>query len=204
MMKFFPNIPRSSAGLAPLCLVAAVASAAPAQALTWNFSAVIDGIDETVSGSFETDGTTPVLNQIYTITSITGSQAGVAITGMYDEPDSNTFQWLGSPSAIVTNLEGIYYSLENSKIWNLFNNDGAEYDAITDALAMVAGTYYGVSSSSLSPFIPAGVPGPLPLFGAGAAFGWSRRLRRRMAGEGLFSARDVEDCACPTSRSKSL
>ena len=25
------------------------------------------------------------------------------------------------------------------------------------------------------------VPGPLPLFGVGAAFGWSRRLRKRMA-----------------------
>jgi len=29
-------------------------------------------------------------------------------------------------------------------------------------------------------FTPASVPGPLPLFGAGAAFGWSRRLRRRI------------------------
>jgi hypothetical protein len=27
----------------------------------------------------------------------------------------------------------------------------------------------------------AAVPGPLPLLGAGAAFGWSRRLRRRIA-----------------------
>jgi len=27
----------------------------------------------------------------------------------------------------------------------------------------------------------AGVPGPLPLLGAGAAFGWSRRLRKRLA-----------------------
>ena len=26
----------------------------------------------------------------------------------------------------------------------------------------------------------ASVPGPLPLFGAGAAFGWSRKLRRRI------------------------
>jgi hypothetical protein len=27
----------------------------------------------------------------------------------------------------------------------------------------------------------AAVPGPLPLFGAGVAFGWSRRLRKRIA-----------------------
>lgn len=41
------------------------------------------------------------------------------------------------------------------------------------------------SSNSLiftpaSPASPASVPGPLPVFGAGAAFGWSRRLRRRI------------------------
>ena len=32
-----------------------------------------------------------------------------------------------------------------------------------------------------APTPPAGVPGPLPLFGAGAAYGWSRRLRRRLS-----------------------
>jgi hypothetical protein len=31
-----------------------------------------------------------------------------------------------------------------------------------------------------TPLSPASVPGPLPLLGAGAAFGWSRRLRRRI------------------------
>jgi len=30
------------------------------------------------------------------------------------------------------------------------------------------------------PCVPAQVPGPLPLLGAGAAFGWSRRLRKRI------------------------
>ncbi len=29
---------------------------------------------------------------------------------------------------------------------------------------------------------PVAAPGPLPLFGAAAAFGWSRRLRRRLVG----------------------
>lgn len=33
------------------------------------------------------------------------------------------------------------------------------------------------------------VPGPLPLLGAGAAFGWSRRLRRRIASPSLPSTR---------------
>jgi MYXO-CTERM domain-containing protein len=31
------------------------------------------------------------------------------------------------------------------------------------------------------PTPPSEVPGPLPLFGAGAAFGWSRRMRRRIS-----------------------
>jgi hypothetical protein len=36
------------------------------------------------------------------------------------------------------------------------------------------------NSLSFTPASPASVPGPLPLFGAGAAFGWSRRMRRRI------------------------
>ncbi|MCX5957889.1 MAG: hypothetical protein NTW51_16200 [Cyanobacteria bacterium] len=40
----------------------------------------------------------------------------------------------------------------------------------------IAGTSILVGAGSAP---PASVPGPLPLFGATAAFGWSRRLRRR-------------------------
>jgi hypothetical protein len=38
------------------------------------------------------------------------------------------------------------------------------------------------TSESINLFIgpPAEVPGPLPLFGAAAAYGWSRRIRRRI------------------------
>ena len=42
----------------------------------------------------------------------------------------------------------------------------------------VAGTL-GSWSLNLQGSSPASVPGPLPLLGAGAAFGWSRRLRKR-------------------------
>ncbi|MCP9900349.1 hypothetical protein KBZ09_06855 [Cyanobium sp. Cruz CV11-17] len=53
---------------------------------------------------------------------------------------------------------------------NTFSSNDKKYFSISD------------SSSSLvfTPASPASVPGPLPLFGAGAAFGWSRRLRRRI------------------------
>jgi MYXO-CTERM domain-containing protein len=38
------------------------------------------------------------------------------------------------------------------------------------------------TSESINVYIgPTATPGPLPLFGAGAAFGWSRRLRKRIA-----------------------
>ncbi len=39
------------------------------------------------------------------------------------------------------------------------------------------------TSESINVYIgpPDPVPGPLPLLGAGAAYGWSRRLRRRIA-----------------------
>jgi hypothetical protein len=36
-------------------------------------------------------------------------------------------------------------------------------------------------SAPSAPTPPASVPAPLPLFGASAAYGWSRRLRRRLS-----------------------
>jgi hypothetical protein len=183
VLKSFPNRRRTSAGLATLCLaagVAAVATAAPAQALTWNFSATLDGINQTVSGTFETAGTTPIIGQVYTITSISGSVNGEAITGLIDSAGSNTFQWNGSPSSLVSDYIGINFSTLSEIFINLYlNSEGSGgYEAVD-----VWGTNSNggvISSSSLSPVIPAGVPGPLPLFGAVAAFGWSRRLRRRV------------------------
>lgn len=41
---------------------------------------------------------------------------------------------------------------------------------------------YGPGIATISNFsAPAPVPGPLSLFGAAAAFGWSRKLRKRLA-----------------------
>jgi subtilisin-like proprotein convertase family protein len=49
---------------------------------------------------------------------------------------------------------------------------------ISDVEIFDAGTL-GSWSLNLQGSSPASVPGPLPLLGAGAAFGWSRRLRQR-------------------------
>jgi hypothetical protein len=53
--------------------------------------------------------------------------------------------------------------------WTLQPADGTDPYTANDTINLIAG------SSS------AAVPGPLPLLGAGAAFGWSRRLRKRIA-----------------------
>ena len=57
----------------------------------------------------------------------------------------------------------------------------------TDTMAFVAGVTFdsmgmvSVTQTPITQFVdPASVPGPLPLFGVGAALAWSRRLRRRI------------------------
>lgn len=55
--------------------------------------------------------------------------------------------------------------------------------SVADLSAVGASEYrsYGKSTAWTFAVAAAPVPGPLPLFGAAAAFGWSRRLRRRSA-----------------------
>jgi len=53
--------------------------------------------------------------------------------------------------------------------WTLQPADGSDPYTANDTINLIAGPP------------SAAVPGPLPLLGAGAAFGWSRRLRKRIA-----------------------
>jgi hypothetical protein len=52
---------------------------------------------------------------------------------------------------------------------------------LTTGLSVPSSVNYTFAVSAQAPS-PSAVPGPLPLFGAAAAFGWSRRLRSRVAG----------------------
>lgn len=69
-----------------------------------------------------------------------------------------------------------------------FTNNHDSFINSDPTLTVIAGTFdyssTALTSSSLklltSPAPPAPVPGPLPVFGACAAFGYSRKLRRRV------------------------
>lgn len=69
-------------------------------------------------------------------------------------------------------------------VGTLSSTNGASFPDVFAALnsletdVLYAGSAKTLQSSSLTP--AASVPGPLPLMGAAAAFGWSRRLRRRV------------------------
>lgn len=63
-----------------------------------------------------------------------------------------------------------------------FNNTNLAAQGFTTPGLAATWTIYGTSESiNLIIGAPAEVPGPLPLLGAGAAFGWTRRLRRRIS-----------------------
>jgi subtilisin-like proprotein convertase family protein len=66
---------------------------------------------------------------------------------------------------MLTTISG----LPSSGTWRLKISDNSQDDLGT----------LGSWSLNLQGSSPASVPGPLPLLGAGAAFGWSRRLRKR-------------------------
>ena len=65
----------------------------------------------------------------------------------------------------------ISQGLGNNDVRGVYASDSSIYAATTGGLSIAP-----LSSP------PSEVPGPLPLLGAGAAFGWSRRLRRRLSG----------------------
>ena len=61
-------------------------------------------------------------------------------------------------------------------------NDGFTVSADTEIIVtstFVGSVDYWAQTLKVEP-VPAPAPGPLPLFGAAAAFGWSRRIRKQI------------------------
>jgi MYXO-CTERM domain-containing protein len=100
----------------------------------------------------------------------TGDLWSVASLGnsSFTIPGGDYFPTGAGSSAKVPMLTTIS-GLLSSGTWRLKISDYSPGDAGT----------LGSWSLNLQGSSPASVPGPLPLLGAGAAFGWSRRLRKR-------------------------
>ena len=183
------------ASLAKKALGAAVAvgtlSAGSAQALTWNWSFTADL--SSGQGTFTTAGPTPVADSIETITAITGTytrfgntyeNGTYVINGLGSYIATNTFKWDGSStSPIITNLNGIAFNLNGTDNGvRIFNGGITGFGAVdTISSSFSSRGLPVIYSSSLSPVSPtASVPGPLPILGLAAAFGFSRKLRKRI------------------------
>jgi hypothetical protein len=101
---------------------------------------------------FNTDGPFNLLNRVITVTANPGASAQSVVTGSA----TNFFGWLddsGTPFTSLVIEPGV--------------GSPATYATVDDLVLGQAG--------------PASVPGPLPLMGAATAFGFSRRLRSRIA-----------------------
>ena len=198
-------------GYLPLALSASasfaiLAAPYPARALTWNWSASFAN-STSASGTFQTAGITPVIGQTYTIASIAGtdnlSGTSLPITGLSTfAAATNTFQWAGYSSPVISTFGGISWSVAGQPDRNLYCRFGSPSFCITQSSTFKPVTDIifapdasgqnplAINSSSLSSVTEA-VPGPLPLLGAAAAFGWSRRLRRRLRSATPMAQRKV-------------
>jgi MYXO-CTERM domain-containing protein len=95
-------------------------------------------------------------------------------------------------TGISTALQGSIFNIDpaytsNSPIISSATFNGATFASLGFTTTGLIGTWtLGGTSESIQVILvgpsPSGttVPGPLPLLGAGAAFGWSRRLRKRI------------------------
>jgi len=201
----FRSMPRSLAKtIAPIALAGATLGLAanPAQALTqfagyyapanWTQSIQGDGSINTggapasISLSGADDGS---FNSQDTDFTIAAPLAGtVSFDWAYSTNDNAPFDPFGY--------------LLNGAFTQLTDDSGAQNQSGSASFSVLAGDVFGFRQNSfdsrfgravttisnfngpLAASGPASVPGPLPLLGAGAAFGWSRQLRRRIGTSG--------------------
>jgi hypothetical protein len=178
------HVPVASGFLLLASSIMTLSAATPAHALTWNWTADTAGCPS--SGTLETDGSTYVANQNYNVISITGDICGWTVTGLYEGVGS-IVAWDGteaSPFLSLTNASynGVFFTVQQGAAtndWNWESVDTGNLEPINDT------NYNGnITFSQLTPAnSPDPVPGPLPLMGAAAAFGWTRKLRRRISAD---------------------
>jgi hypothetical protein len=197
---FYRSIPRCLAKtIAPIALAGATLGLAanPAQALT-QFAGYYSPANWTQS--IQPDGSIDTSNAPTSIT-LRGANDGGG--------NKSTDFTIAAPLAGTVSFDWAYSSEENP-FWDPFgyllnggftrltDNGGNQSQSGSVSFSVLAGDVFGFRQNSLdSVFGRASttisnfngpalqfVPGPLPLLGAGAAFGWSRQLRRRIGASG--------------------
>ena len=204
LIHFAMRFPIALAGAASLAMLF-VPNAA--RALTWNWS--VTGENGSAQGTFTTAGATAQAGVTETITGVTGTYTrsntgdngtytitGLGLIGGAD----NTFQRNGSnASPLIASGGGITFTFATtSSEFNIYYG-GSGYGAVDKTSSSFSGRDGSITSSTLAPQQPQqDVPGPLPLLGAGAAFGWSRRLRRRLKSGSVSTASSFETASLPS------
>ena len=199
-------MPRSLAKtIAPIALAGATLGLAanPAQALTQfvgyyapaNWTQSIQG-----DGSINTGGAPASIT--LTGADDDGGNQNTDFTIAAPAAGTVSFNWSFSTADFVPVLDPFGYLL-NGAFTQLADNDGAQNQTGSASFNVLAGDVFGFRQNSLDSIegrasttislfngpvadgpVAASVPGPLPLLGAGAAFGWSRQLRRRIGTSG--------------------
>jgi hypothetical protein len=141
----------------------------------WAFSA---------SGTLTSDGSPPPdSNSLYNADALSGTYTDgdgtYAITGLSTYQNANnTFKWDSAGDKFIVSINRFAFAVEGKGDFSLGPGD-IDFGQPNDAIASWVGGY-SFDSNSLTPVTPAPVPAPLPIQGAGMAYNWGRRLRRRL------------------------
>jgi hypothetical protein len=174
--------------------------------LTHNIFESAENVVVQASGSLDLTGATPISHSTCGDSGAFASAFAVVCTGpdiqvpFFGITGPSSFNGTAtSPASSVSSLTTVllgdiyYFGINSSYISSTSINSSATFNGTT--LAGLGFTTTGLigtwtldgTSESIQVILgaptPPGatVPGPLPLLGAGAAFGWSRRLRKRIA-----------------------
>jgi len=137
-----------------------------------------------------------------------GAPASITLVSANNATDTDILNFtdftISAPSSGTVNFNWNYTSLDtfgpsfdpfgyllNGVFTQLTNDSGAAAQSGSASFSLLTGDVFGFrqttvdsllgsASTTISNFNAPVVPGPLPLLGAGAALGWSRRLRYRL------------------------
>jgi hypothetical protein len=202
----FRSMPRSLAKtIAPIALAGATLGLAanPAQALTqfagdyapanWTQSIEGDGFINTggapasISLSSADDGSEKSQNTDFTIAAPTAGTVSFdwAYSNPDDSPQFDPFGYLLNGAFTRLTINNSSSTQSGSVSFSVLAGDvfGFRQNSV-DSIFGRASTTISNFNGPLAASGPASVPGPLPLLGAGAAFGWSRQLRKRIGTSG--------------------